>query len=148
MKKKAEKEKQAVSRREFFKIGGTVAAGLQIGAVAGASIAAGKDTATHTGWQHLGDNTQFVDRSKLIRKGPAFEIIGKPRRPQVQENAFNRQGLIMSNIRQYREMISSFDAGEERQEGRGNMPGEMKPSPAKASEDIVLSETYTTLCVV
>jgi len=120
MKKKSDKEENACSRREFFKIGGAVAAGLQVGAVAGAGLAAGKDPSTHTGWQHLGDNTQFVDRSKMIRKGPAYEIVGETLRPEIQESAFGRQSLIMRNMRQYREMIASFNSGEERQEGMGN----------------------------
>ena len=118
--KKPKKEEGACSRREFIKIGGAVAAGLQVGAVAGAGIAAGKDPSTHTGWQHLGDNTQFVDRKKLILKGPAYEIIGETSRPERQESPFGRQGLIMRDVQQYREMIQSFDAGEERQEGMGN----------------------------
>ncbi len=54
MKNKSEKEDKSCSRREFFKIGGAVAAGLQVGAVAGAGLAAGKDPSTHTGWQLLG----------------------------------------------------------------------------------------------
>ena len=129
MKKKADNENSAVSRREFFKIGGTVAAGLQVGAVAGAGLAAGKDPATHTGWQHLGVHTQFVDRSKLIRRGPAYRIIGETYRPLKHESAFGRQELIMKNMRQYRAMISSFDAGEERQAGRppAGEQGEMQP---------------------
>ena len=133
MEKKSEKEEKSCSRREFIKIGGAVAAGLQAGAVAGAGMAAGKDPSTHTGWQHLGENTQFVDRSKLIRKGPAFQIVGDPRRPLRHESAFERQGIIIRNMQQYREMISSFDAGEERIEGRGNMEA---PEPVDAQEEI------------
>jgi reductive dehalogenase len=120
MKEKSEKEEKSCSRREFFKIGGAVAAGLQVGAVAGAGLAAGKDPSSHTGWQHLGNNTQFVDRSKMIRKGPAYEITGEILRPEMHESAFGRQSLIMRDMRQYREMIASFNAGEERQEGMGS----------------------------
>jgi epoxyqueuosine reductase len=120
MRNKSDKEENSCSRREFFKIGGAVAAGLQVGAVAGAGLAAGKDPSTHTGWQHLGDNTQFVDRSKMIRRGPAYEIVGEKLRPELHESAFGRQSYIMRDMRQYREMIKSFDAGEERQEGMGN----------------------------
>jgi len=131
MEDKFDKEKSSCSRREFFKIGGAVAAGLQVGAVAGAGVAAGKDPSTHTGWQHLGDNTQFVDRSKMIRKGPAYEVVGETLRPEMHESAFGRQSLIMRDMRQYREMIRSFDAGEDRQEGMGNREtipqGEMAP---------------------
>jgi reductive dehalogenase len=131
MTKKSKQTEAACSRRNFLKVGGAVAAGLQVGAVAGAGLAAGKDPSTHSGWQHLGDNTQFVDRNKLIRKGPAFHIVGDPRRTQRHESAFERQGIIMKNMRQYREMISSFDAGEERIEGRGNMEA---PEPGKEKE--------------
>lgn len=119
MKKKPKKDEGACSRREFIKIGGAVAAGLQVGAVAGAGIAAGKDPATHTGWQHLGDNTQFVDRKKLLREGPAYEIIGETSRPGRLDSPFGRQGMIMRDMKQYREMLSAMDAGEERQEKRG-----------------------------
>ncbi len=116
---KTEKQKDAVSRRDFIKLGGAVAAGLQVGAVAGAGLAAGKDPSTFTGWQHLGDNTQFVDRSKLILDGPAYEIIGETRRPEMWESAFGRQSLMMRDIMQYRAMLESLDTGEERQEGMG-----------------------------
>jgi len=113
------KNKEAgVSRRDFLKIGGAVAAGLQVGAVAGAGIASGKDPSTMTGWQHLGDNTQFVDRRKLVIKGPAYEITGETRRPEVWESPFGRQSLIMRDMMQYRRMLQAVDAGEERQEGR------------------------------
>jgi len=119
MNKKSEKEKNACSRREFIKAGGAVAAGLQIGAVAGAGLAAGKDPSIHTGWQHLGDNTQFVNRKKLAIKGPAWEIIGKTSRPEMHESAFGRQYYIMRDMMQYREMLQSANAGVERQEGMG-----------------------------
>lgn len=56
----------------------------------------------------------------MIRKGPAYEILGETLRPEMHESAFGRQALIMRDMRQYREMIKSFDAGEERQEGIGN----------------------------
>ena len=132
MKKKTDSEKSAVSRREFFKIGGTVAAGLQVGAVAGAGLAAGKDPATHTGWQHLDDHTQFVDRTKMIRKGPAYQIVGEVRRPQATESVMERQGLIMNNMQQYKAMISSFDAGEAPKEDAGGMSmGEKDPNQAE-----------------
>lgn len=110
MSKKAKQEKGAQSRREFLKIGGAVAAGLQVGALAGAEVAAGKDPSTHTGWQHLGEHTQFVDRSKLLRKGPAYEIVGERLRPERFESAFGRQGLIMRDLKEYREMIEPFNA--------------------------------------
>ena len=141
MKKKADNEKNPVSRREFFKIGGTMAAGLQVGAVAGAGLAAGKDPATHTGWQHLGDHTQFVDRTKMIRKGPAYQIVGDTQRPRAVESAFERQGLIMKNMQQYRAMISSFNAGEERREGMALSSGapKMKFPPADAFKEPMLS---------
>ena len=83
---KKKNNETGVSRRDFLKIGGAVAAGLQVGAVAGAGIASGKDPSTMTGWQHLGDNTQFVDRSKLVIKGAAYEITGETRRPEVWES--------------------------------------------------------------
>ena len=49
MSKKKKQEETACPRREFLKLGGAVAAGLQVGAVAGAGVAAGKDPSTHTG---------------------------------------------------------------------------------------------------
>jgi len=38
-KEDSKNEEDSCSRREFFKIGGAVAAGLQVGAVAGAGLA-------------------------------------------------------------------------------------------------------------
>ena len=84
-----------VSRREFLKFGGAVAAGVQVGAVAGAGLSAGKDPSTLTGWQHLGDNTQFVDRKPFEFDGLPYEIVGTPRRPEEVESAFGRQSLIL-----------------------------------------------------
>lgn len=69
MKKKSNKEEAACSRRDFIKIGGAVAAGLQVGAVAGAGIAAGNDPSTHTGWQHLGESTQSIDAGEERQQG-------------------------------------------------------------------------------
>ena len=146
MKKKTDSEKSAVSRREFFKIGGTVAAGLQVGAVAGAGLAAGKDPATHTGWQHLDDHTQFVDRTKMIRKGPAYQIVGEVRRPQATESVMERQGLIMNNMQQYKAMISSFDAGEAPKEDAGGMSmGEKDPNQAEKRMSSMTGMKYPPL---
>lgn len=122
MDNKTPKKEPACSRREFIKIGGAVAAGLQVGAVAGAGIAAGKDPSTHTGWQHLGEHTQFVKRTRLMKDGPAYEIVGETLRPERHESPFGRQSLIMRDMNLYREMLQSAyaDAGEERQQGMGN----------------------------
>jgi len=120
MSEKASKKGSSVSRRNFLKIGGVAAAGLQIGAVAGAGIAAGKDPSTMTGWSHLDESTQFFNRDKHILKGSAWKIVGETRRPDMVESPFGRQGLIMRDMMQYRRMLESVDAGEERQEGMGN----------------------------
>jgi reductive dehalogenase len=113
MAKKNKIKRADFSRREFIKMGGAVAAGLQIGAVAGAGIAAGKDPSTHTGWQHLGDNTQFVDRKKLQITGPAYKITGETRRPDLVESVFNRNPIIRQQMRvEERRMTATPDGGE------------------------------------
>ncbi|MCK4762104.1 MAG: reductive dehalogenase [Candidatus Aminicenantes bacterium] len=94
------KKEGGVSRRDFLKIGGAAAAGLQIGAVAGAGLAAGKDPAANTGWQHLGDNTQFVDRKPLQLKGQPYEKVGPVLRPEEVESAFGRRRLMMKSMKQ------------------------------------------------
>ena len=101
MTKKSKGKETDVSRREFLKTGGAIAAGLQIGAVAGAGLAAGRDPSTLTGWQHLGDNTQFVNRKKLEIKGPAYEIVGKTRRPENVESVFGRSPMMYRDMMQY-----------------------------------------------
>ena len=83
-------KKSNLTRRSFLKATGAVAAGIQIGAVAGAGLAAGSDPSTLTGWQHLGDNTQFVDRSKLVLKGKPYTIVGETRRCEYVESPFGR----------------------------------------------------------
>jgi len=98
MSAKAKKKEAGVSRRDFLKLGGAVAAGVQVGAVAGAGLAAGKDPATFTGWQHLGDNTQFVDRKPLEIDGVPYEKMAETRRPEKVESAFGRQSLLMRNM--------------------------------------------------
>lgn len=95
-------EKSNVSRRNFLKATGAVAAGIQLGAVAGAGIAAGKDPSTLTGWQHLGDNTQFVNRKKLVLKGKPYTAVGETRRCENVESAFGRNGYIRQNMMKYR----------------------------------------------
>lgn len=119
MSNKPKKTESEFTRREFLKIGGAVAAGLQVGAVAGAGLAAGRDPSTNTGWQHLGDNTQFFNRKKFVMKGPAWEVVGETSRPAMVESPFGRQGLMMRDMMEYRRMLESIDAGEERQEGMG-----------------------------
>lgn len=99
MSKKEKKKEQGVSRREFLKISGAVAAGVQVGAVAGAGLAAGNDPATMTGWQHLGENTQFVDRKPYEIDGLPYETVGKTRRPDEVESVFGRQRLQMKALR-------------------------------------------------
>jgi len=88
-------DSRGVSRRDFIKVGGAVAAGIQIGAVAGAGLEAGRDPATHTGWQHLGEHTQFVDRKPLEIDTPPYEKVGPTRRPREEESPFGRQRLVM-----------------------------------------------------
>lgn len=122
MSKKLNKNENGVSRRDFLKIGGAVAAGLQLGAVAGAGIAAGKDPSTLTGWQHLGDNTQFVDRKKLQIEGLAYDIVGETSRPEMLISPFGRQSLMMRDMMNYRRSLQALNAGEERKEGIGNPP--------------------------
>lgn len=122
MKKKSE---NGFSRREFLKIGGAVAAGLQVGAVAGAGLAAGKDPSTFTGWQHLDESTQFFNRKRFAMKGPAWNVVGETKRPTMVESPFGRQSLISRDMMQYRKMLESFDAGEDRQEGIGNSRNEL-----------------------
>ncbi len=116
--------KRGVSRREFLKVSGAVAAGVQVGAVAGAGLSAGKDPATHTGWQHLGDNTQFVDRKPFEFDGVPYEIVGTPQRPEEVESVFERQNLMMQNMMSAGRQAMP-DAGEERREGRGDDPPEV-----------------------
>ncbi|MFC2118610.1 reductive dehalogenase [Bacteroidota bacterium] len=99
---KKDKKKDGVSRREFIKMGGAVAAGVQIGAVAAAGLAAGKDPSTLTGWQHLGDNTQFVNRKPLEIDGPAYETVGKTGRPEAVDSIFNRSSMLMNDAMKFR----------------------------------------------
>jgi len=98
MPKEESTPKKGVSRRDFLKIGGTVAAAAQVGAAAGAGLSAGRDPSTLTGWQHLGDNTQFVDRRPLEIDGLPYEIVGETRRPAEVESVFGRGGLIMRGM--------------------------------------------------
>lgn len=109
-----EKQKQNLSRRSFIKAGGAVAAGIQIGAIAGAGLAAGKDPSTLTGWQHLGDNTQFVNRKKLVLKGKPYEVVGETLRCENVESAFGRNGYIMRNMmKSRRERMASQESEED-----------------------------------
>ncbi len=103
-----DKDENNVSRRNFLKIGGAAAAALQIGAVAGAGIAAGKDPATHTGWQHLGSNTQFVNRKPFEMDGLPYKIVGETRRPEDVENAFGRNPMIMRSVMRARQRVSEM----------------------------------------
>lgn len=94
-----------MSRREFIKASGAVAAGLQIGAVAGAGLAAGKDPSTHTGWEHLGEHTQFVNRKPLEIDYLPYEKVGEALRPENVESAFGRNRYISLNRRAYRRKL-------------------------------------------
>ena len=103
MAKEGIKKEDGLSRREFLKFSGVVAAAVQVGAVAGAGLSAGKDPSTLTGWQHQGDNTQFVNRKPLEINGPAYEVVGPVRRPEDMESAFGRSAHLFKDIRSSRQ---------------------------------------------
>ncbi len=115
MNKKHKDDRSSVSRRDFLKLSGAIAAGLQVGAVAGAGLAAGKDPSTLTGWQHLGDNTQFVNRKPLEIDGLPYEIVGHTRRCEEVESVFGRNRHIMR---------PPTGSGQENPEGRTPIPPE------------------------
>ncbi len=125
MSKKSKKTNE-VSRRDFLRLSGTLAVGLQVGAVAGAGIALGKDPSTHTGWQHLDEGTQFVNRKPLEFDGPAYEVLGPTRRPEQAESVFGRSELIMKNMRSARGAMKKVSSPESKE-------GEMIP-PTETSQ--------------
>ncbi len=124
-----QQQEQGVSRRNFLKIGGTVAAAVQVGAVAGVGLSAGKDPATHTGWQHLGDNTQFVDRVPLEIDGEPYEKVSTPLRPEDVESAFGRNKFIRQA------MMASMAAGRVKKEQQEEAHGEQALQAQPAEKD-------------
>lgn len=127
---KKDKKKNGVSRREFIKVGGAVAAGVQVGAVAAAGLATGKDPSTLTGWQHLGDNTQFVNRKPLEIGGPAFETVGKKRRPEESDSIFDRANMVMRDAMKYaRSQMKEGDQSGNTGRQQGFRMGAMKMAP-------------------
>jgi reductive dehalogenase len=138
---KKNEKKKGVSRREFLKLSGTIAAGIQVGAAAGAGLAAGKDPSTLTGWQHLGDNTQFVNRKSLAIKDLPYEIIGKTKRPVAVESAFERNSLIMRGIMSAKRAERESKLSPEMQEAprMGGMRGIQMtmPSPERFPEPML-----------
>jgi epoxyqueuosine reductase len=135
MAKKERKKKGEVSRRDFIKLSGAVAAGVQMGAVAGAGLSAGKDPSTLTGWQHLGDNTQFVNRKSLEIDDLPYEVVRTPTRPEEVESAFGRSGFMRRDLMSISQRAASpsEDAGEERREGRGQNVSQAKKESAPES---------------
>jgi len=127
---KKNKKKDGVSRRDFIKMGGAVAAGVQVGAVAAAGLAAGKDPSTLTGWQHLGDNSQFVNRKPIEIKGPAYTTVGKTSRPEEVDSIFNRSSMLMRDAMNYRRSQAEKNnpGGQSGRQGRAQM-GAMKMPP-------------------
>jgi reductive dehalogenase len=126
MSKKRSTGEPGVTRRDFLKIGGAVAAAAQVGAVAGAGLAAGRDPSTWTGWQHLGDNTQFVDRKPLEIDELPYEIVGQTRRPTAVESVFDRGSLIMRDMMSRRG--GRMRPPEKPPEAVGDIPPEAAPS--------------------
>lgn len=139
MTEQVKNKRKGVTRREFLKLSGTAAAALQVGAAAGAGFASGKDPATLTGWQHLGDNTQFVNRKPLEIDGLPYEVVGKTRRPEEVESAFGRNSLIMRDLMSGSRGTTrqSSDSAEKKpgvqskppSEGRAEMPPEAQEAP-------------------
>ena len=117
-----DEQKSNLSRRNFLKASGAVAAGVQIGAIAGAGLAAGRDPATLTGWQHLGDNTQFINRKKLIMKGVPYVSVGETRRCEDVESAFGRNGYIRRAEMRYRKIQEEKQDDEQEEFVRDVMP--------------------------
>jgi len=128
---KSKKKENEVSRRDFLKLGGIAAASLQVGAVAGAGLATGKDPSTLTGWQHLGDNTQFVDRKPLEIDGLPYEIVGETKRPEEVEAVFNRSSLLMRDkmAGRRRQQQGPERRNEDPPEAVGDVPPESQSRP-------------------
>lgn len=98
---KDKKKLKDLSRRDFLKIGGIVGTGLSLLGVAGAGLAAGKDTDSYTGWERYthGDGQFFNRKPFEVDQAPTIEKVGETRRINSAEQLFYRMGLAMPFLR-------------------------------------------------
>lgn len=100
------KKKNSLNRRDFFKIGGAVGAGLSLLGAAGAGLAAGKDTDSYTGWERYthGDGQFFNRKPFEVEQAPTIEKVGETRRINSAEQLFYRMGIAMPFLRSKKPM--------------------------------------------
>ena len=95
------KEKKLFNRRDFLKIGGACGAGLSLAGIAGAGLAAGKDTDSYTGWErYTHGEGQFFNRKPFeVDQAPTIEKVSETRRINAAEQLFYRIGIAMPFLR-------------------------------------------------
>lgn len=93
---KINKNKSALSRRDFIKIGGLGGAGLSLAGIAGAGYVAGKDTDSYTGWErYTHGEGQFFNRKPFeVDSPPSYEKVMPSRRIDAVEQIFFRLGML------------------------------------------------------
>lgn len=90
-----EKTKSGLSRRDFLKTGGLVAAAIQVSGIAGAALAAGKDKDSYTGYESWEGEQQTFNRKKYELDEVPYKKTGEVRRPgRYTDLVFIRAGIF------------------------------------------------------
>ncbi len=103
---KIRKKLAKLDRRDFLKIGGLFSAGLGFLGVAGAGLAAGKNTDSYTGWERYthGDGQFFNRKPFEVDQAPTIEKVSETRRINSAEQLFYRIGMAMPFIKEKKAM--------------------------------------------
>ena len=87
--------KSSISRREFLKTSGLVAAALQVAGIAGAALAAGKDKDSYTGYESWEGEQQTFNRKAYEMDGAPYRAVKETVRPgRFTDLVFMRAGIF------------------------------------------------------
>ncbi len=84
-----------ISRREFLKTSGLVAAAVQVVGIGGTALAAGKDKDSYTGYESWEGEQQTFNRKRFEIEGLPYKQVGEVRRPgRFTDLVFMRAGIF------------------------------------------------------
>lgn len=97
----SDENKNKMKRRDFLKYGSLAGAGLSLAGIAGAGLAAGKDTDSYTGWErYTHGEGQFFNRKPFFVEAPvSFQKVAPTRRINAEEQLFYRMSMVYGNMR-------------------------------------------------
>jgi hypothetical protein len=103
--------KSKLSRRDFLKTSGLIAAAIQVAGVGGAAYAAGKDKDSYTGYESWEGEQQTFNRKRFEIDEVPYKQVGEAVRPgRYTDLIFMRDGIFMGALAEGWTMEDGIDA--------------------------------------